>query len=143
MKDEYISISEFAKKAKVSHQAIYKRLDKDLQPWLQVANGKKMLNVKALELFEKEKTATNSTKVATVELLQKTIDILEKELEEKDKQIGEKDHQIAQLHKLFDQEQQLRMVTERKFQLLEQQQGKEDKEGQELTEDKKWWQFWK
>lgn len=142
MKDEYISISEFAKKAKVSHQAIYKRLDKDLQPWLQVANGKKMLNVKALDLFEKEKTATNSIEVATVGLLQKTIDILEKELEEKDKQIGEKDHQIAQLHKLFDQEQQLRMVTERKFQLLEQQE-KEDKEGQELTEDKKWWQFWR
>ena len=75
--------------------------------------------------------------------MQKTIDILEKELEEKDKQISEKDNQIAQLHKLFDQEQQLRMVTERKFQLLEQQQEKEDKEGQELAEDKKWWQFWK
>lgn len=140
MKDEYISVSEFAKKAKVSHQAIYKRLDKDLQPWLQVANGKKMLNIKALELFEETKTATNSTEVATVKLLQKTVDILQKELEEKDRQIREKDHQIAQLHKLFDQEQQLRMVTERKFQLLEQQQEKEDKE---LVEDKKWWQFWK
>ena len=39
MKEEYISISEFAKRAGVSVQAVYKRLDKDIQPWLKELNG--------------------------------------------------------------------------------------------------------
>ena len=48
--------------------------------------------------------------------------------------------QLSESQKLIDQEQQLRMVTERKFQLIEQQQ---DQEEPDTAEDKKWWQFWK
>ena len=96
MKEEFLSISEFAKRAGVSHQAIYKRLDGDLQPWLQVANGKKTLNIKALELFEQDKSATDSTEVATIKLLQKTVDMLQKELDIKNEQIKDLNDRLAE-----------------------------------------------
>lgn len=84
---------------------------------------------------------------AVIELLQKELEHKNEQLREKDRQIREKDKQISEMQaqlsvnqKLIDQEQQLRMVTERKFHLIEQQQ---DQEKQDTEEDKKWWQFWK
>ena len=111
MKEQYISISEFARRAGVSHQAIYKRLDKDLQPWLQVADGKKSLNIKALELFEVEKSATDSTESATIKLLQRTVDMLEKELDLKNKEIEALHARLAESHTLIDNQQRLQAAT--------------------------------
>ena len=79
---------------------------------------------------------------AVIELLRQELEQKNKQLKEKDKQISEKDQQIARLQELIHQEQQLRMVTERKFILLEQQQDQEVPE-QDMSEEKKWWQFWK
>lgn len=95
MKEEYISISEFAKRAGVSVQAVYKRLDKDIQPWLKELNGKKVLNIKALEVFKGEKT---STEVESTEALMRMVSMLEKELEIKNEQIREQSRQISELH---------------------------------------------
>lgn len=98
------------------------------------------------------KTETSSrTKTETVSvlvsMLQKELDSKNEQLQEKDRQIREKDKQIAEMQvqlsvnqKLIDQEQQLRMVTEKKFQLIEQQQEQEEPD---TSEEKKWWQFWK
>lgn len=84
---------------------------------------------------------------AVIELLRKELEQKNEQLKEKDRQIKEKDRQISEMQaqlsvnqKLIDQEQQLRMITERKIQLIEQQQ---DQEESDMTEDKKWWQFWK
>lgn len=77
---------------------------------------------------------------AVLELLRNELEQKNEQLREKDRQIMEKDQQIEQLHKVIDQEQQLRMVTERKFQLIEQQ---KDQEEPDTSEEKKWWQFWK
>ena len=53
--DEYISIAEFAKRAGITPQAVYKQLnnqvDNRLSTYVKVHNGKKRLHVKALELF--------------------------------------------------------------------------------------------
>ena len=66
--------------------------------------------------------------------------------------IKELQAQLSKNQKLIDQEQQLRMVTERKFQLLEQQQKDGNKAFQEeemqqgvseKAEEKHWWKFWK
>lgn len=104
MKDEYISIAEFAKRAGVSHQAIYKRLQLDLQPWLQVEDGKKALNIKALTLFENEKSATGcatmqpvAQPVAGDDLLRKTVEILEEELKTKNRMITELQNENREL----------------------------------------------
>lgn len=155
MNEEYISIAEFAKRAGVSHQAIYKRLDKDLQPWLQVANGKKSLNIKALELFESEKSATDSTEVATIKLLQKSIDLLEKELAIKNEQIKSRDSQIEALserlkesHILLDQQQHLHaanLITEKSTAALDEPRAAdiEPEQPQPTEKKRKPWQFWK
>ncbi len=66
-----------------------------------------------------------------LEQLIKELEVKNEQLSEKDRQIREKDRQIAEMQaqlsknqKLIDQEQQLHMVTERKFQLLEQRRRK-------------------
>lgn len=49
---EYISIADFAERAGVSRQAIYKRLDKDLKTFVDTVDGKKLIDTNALRLFE-------------------------------------------------------------------------------------------
>ncbi len=77
MNDEYISVADFAQKANVSRQAIYKRLDGDLSTYCKVDNGKKLINIKALSLFE----------VNTVNRELTPFDVLAKELDFKNKEI--------------------------------------------------------
>ncbi len=100
MKDEYISISEFAKRAGVSQQAVYKRLDKDLKPWLIIKENKKALNIKALDIFLGK---TDSTEVEKVELLKRTIEVLEKQNETLTKELDIKNGQIESLNKSLDE----------------------------------------
>lgn len=100
MKDEYISISEFAKRAGVSQQAVYKRLDKDLKPWLIIKENKKALNIKALDIFSGK---TDSTEVEKVELLKRTIEVLEKQNETLTKELDIKNGQIESLNKSLDE----------------------------------------
>lgn len=122
MKEEYISISEFAKRANVSHQYIYKRLDKELQPYLQLVEGKKALNIKALQLFNVTEVATNATKVATenqevkdlIELLQEQQKVLKQELDIKNEQIRDLSQSNRQQLQLIDQQQKLQAISEAK-----------------------------
>lgn len=53
MKD-FLSVVEFAAAAGVSKQAIYKRLSKDIAPYVTEQDGKKVISKEALKLFEKE-----------------------------------------------------------------------------------------
>ena len=54
-KDEYISIAEFARRAGVTTQAVYKQLnnqvDNQLTTYVKIVNGKKRLHINALEIF--------------------------------------------------------------------------------------------
>ena len=51
-KDEYISIAEFARRAGVTTQAVYKQLnnqvDNQLTTYVKIVNGKKRLHINAL-----------------------------------------------------------------------------------------------
>ena len=66
------------------------------------------------------------------------IDLLRAELEVLHEQLREKDRQLEKAHQLIEHEQQLRMVTEQKYLMLEQ--GQEEPDS---GTEKKWWQFWK
>lgn len=84
--NEYIGISEFAKRVKVSKQAIYQQLDKKLKPYLIVIDGKKKLNIKAIsEVYDKQSEEID--KEVEQEENNKLIDILTRQLIEKDNQI--------------------------------------------------------
>lgn len=121
-KEEYISISEFSKRANVSHQYIYKRLDKELQPFLKVVAGKKALNIKALQLFNATENETNATIVATenkevrdlIELLQEQQRTLKQELDIKNEQIRDLSQSNRQQLQLIDQQQKLQAISEAK-----------------------------
>lgn len=117
MEKEYISIKEFASRVGVSQQAIYKQLNNKLKKHLTEVEGKKMLDISALKIFEKKQ---NESKVEQ-QLNNKLLDMLQAELEAKDKQ-------IAELQKLLDQEQQLRMVEHKRVLELEQKEQEAAKE---------------
>ncbi|MBQ2141309.1 MAG: hypothetical protein IIT86_00940 [Oscillospiraceae bacterium] len=114
MKDEYISVSEFARRAGVSRQAIQQRLDTSLRDFVKLAQGKKLLNIKGLELFDGVNLAQGFVK-ENVKLAQGSneqndtleqgiLDLLRAELVAKrhhlealEQQLKEKDRQIQAL----------------------------------------------
>lgn len=49
---EYITISEFAKMANISRQAVYKRLDKDLKGYIVRESNKLKINVDAIHMID-------------------------------------------------------------------------------------------
>ena len=53
MAEKYLSVQEFAAAAGVSQQAIYKRLDKSLKPFVKVVDGKKKVSEDGLALYQK------------------------------------------------------------------------------------------
>lgn len=88
---EYLTVKEFAKEVDISVQAVYQRLNKDLKKYFKEIDGKKMINVMAIEIFsfkddvkEVEQDFNNSLTSA----LKDSLKMMEKQLEEKDKQIA-------------------------------------------------------
>lgn len=57
---EYITIPVFADQAGVTRQAVYKRIDKDLQTFVKVVDGRKLLHTNALTLFKQTEQATTA-----------------------------------------------------------------------------------
>lgn len=98
MNNDYITVAEFAERAGISKQRVYQLLNKRLKQFVQVVDGKKMLNIKALEEFSIQGDCSNiqedcsrleQEKDTALELLKTTIEMLQKQLEEKDKTIHE------------------------------------------------------
>lgn len=98
MNDKYITVSEFAKRANISKQRVYQLLNKRLKEFVQEVDGKKMLDIRALESFSIQDTCSSvvqevepdaKQEASALELLKTTIDMLQKQLEEKDRTIHE------------------------------------------------------
>ena len=131
---EYISIADFAERAGVSKQAVYQRLNKSLKAYVKDVDGKKSINIRALEdLYGKDSCSRLEQDIQgefkgveqgidqekEVQLINKLIDTLQDELKSKDEQIREKDLQIKELHNLLDQQQQLTALDRKKIVELE------------------------
>ena len=105
MKDDYISIAEFARIAGVSPAAVYKRVnnkvDNQLLTHIKIVDGKKRINKAALELFNSPGSQpVNNQSSQPVDnqlltILQENMDVLKGEL-------GIKNNQIEQLSKAND-----------------------------------------
>lgn len=137
---QYITVKEFAERAGVSIQSVYKRLnqpDNNLVNYCKLIDNKKMLNIQALQdiyNIEVEKPV-NQIQPEVVQPInqidkpikpdnstEKLIELLEKQLEDKDRQIQrlQEEHEadrkkIDELDKrlftLLDQEQKLRAMA--------------------------------
>ena len=135
MKTEYLSIKDFAEKAGVSQQSLYKRLNKlnnQLNNYIKVVDNQKMIDIRALQdVYGVEvEQPIQPLLQATIESLSKELERKSEELQAKDKQYADlqtiineqlkaKDKQIENLQKLLDQEQQLNAMNQQKISLLE------------------------
>ena len=102
-KDKYISIADFAKQAGVTKQAVYSRQkSQDLNKFIKLENGKKLINTKALEFFNKSSSQSSFNQV------EQGLESTEREyIESLKKQIEELQRDKQELYRLLDQQQQL------------------------------------
>ena len=115
MKNKYISVSEFAKAAGVSKQAVYSRLkSQDLNKFIKLENGKRLINTKALELFNKSSSQSSFNQV------EQDLESTEREyIESLKKQIEELQRDKQELYRLLDQQQQLTAQANATIKLLQ------------------------
>lgn len=102
-KDKYISIADFAEQAGVSKQAVYSRLkSQDLNKFIKLENGKKLISTNALKLFNKSSSQSSFNQV------EQGLESTEREyIESLKKQIEELQRDKQELYRLLDQQQQL------------------------------------
>ena len=114
-KDRYISIANFAKEAGVSKQAVYSRLkSQDLNKFIKLENGKKLINTKALEFFNKSSSQSSFNQV------EQGLESTEREyIESLKKQIEELQRDKQELYRLLDQQQQLTAQANATIKLLQ------------------------
>ena len=131
---EYLTIKEFADIAGVSKQAVYQRLTGTLKPYVNIKDGVKYLNIRALELYKGDdavkKLKKNNQEESNSVQVDSMVELLKRELDEKNKQIDE-------LHKLLEQSQVNLSQAQYRLQLIEDQRNEEPEEKKES-----WWRRW-
>ena len=131
---EYLTIKEFADIAGVSKQAVYQRLTGTLKPYVNIKDGVKYLNIRALELYKGDdavkKLKKNNQEESNIVQVDSMVELLKRELDEKNKQIDE-------LHKLLEQSQVNLSQAQYRLQLIEDQRNEEPEEKKES-----WWKRW-
>lgn len=149
--EQYITVSEFSKRANVTRQYVYQQLDKKLKEFVKVVDNKKMINIKALELFNQGEDC-KVVEQQFSQQLNNQVDSLNKQIESLLDQLKAKDEQIKDLSTMVKQEQALHLATQQKLLLLEQKQEHQEqpKEEEDTQLDqpvesakKQWWKFWK
>lgn len=115
-KKELLTVQQFADAAGVSKQAIYKAINGQLKPFIQIVNGKKMIQRKALsEIYGIEVDQPLTNRVNPLNL---TLQMLQQQLEEKDRQLAAKDKQIEKLSEELAKEREHSRGTTDKLALL-------------------------
>lgn len=122
MKEEYISIAEFAERAGVNRSYIYKLLSTKLSTYCLQVDKQKKLNIKALELFDVDQVDSLVDKKETdgdtlkdlIEILQEQQKVLKQELDIKNEQIRDLSQSNRQQLQLIDQQQKLQAMAEAK-----------------------------
>ena len=133
---EYISIKEFAERAGVSPQAIYKRLnqvDNQLNNYIKPVGNRRMLNIKALQDIygirvdnqnqPVEQPVVNFSQPDQIRLLQDQLNSKDQQLREQAEQEQKKDEQIRMLQEqLIEQDQRHHEQIQTMQELLSQEQ---------------------
>ena len=148
--EQYITVSEFSKRANVTRQYVYQQLDKKLKEFVKVVDNKKMLNIKALELFNQGEDC-KVVEQQFSQQLNNQVDSLNRQIESLLDQLKAQDEQIKDLSTMVKQEQALHLATQQKLLLLEQKQEHQEQPKEEDTQldqpvesaKKQWWKFWK
>ena len=123
-KQEYMTISEFARETGKSRTTVYKYLDSFLSTYVQQdAQGKKVISRAAVKAFESieagkvvqdERTEKRSDEQINGQVGQ-VIEALKEQLRVKDQQLRAKDQQIESLHEILSRQQQLAAMQEQRI----------------------------
>lgn len=123
-KQEYMTISEFARLTGKSRTTVYKYLDSFLSIYVQQdAQGKKVISRAAIKAFESieagkvvqdERTEKRSDEQINGQVGQ-VIEALKEQLRVKDEQLRAKDQQIESLHEILSRQQQLAALQEQRI----------------------------
>lgn len=129
-KQEYISISEFARVTGRSRTTVYKYLDGFLSNYVHDVQGKKVISKAAIEAFKSIDTGKvvqedcpggrtdstdNGTESCSDGQVEQLIEALKEQLRVKDEQIRAKDQQIESLHEILSRQQQLAAIQEQRI----------------------------
>ena len=95
--NNYITVAEFSKRANISKQRVYQLLNKSLKEFVQEVDGKKVIDIKGLELFKDNENNSTLEQAFEQDLNKTLIDTLNTTIELLNKQLAEKDKQIAAL----------------------------------------------
>lgn len=127
-KQEYMTISEFARETGKSRTTVYKYLDSFLSTYVQQdAQGKKVISRAAVKAFESvetgkvvqdERTDRRTEKRSGEQIngqVEKVIEALKEQLRVKDEQLRAKDQQIESLHEILSRQQQLAALQEQRI----------------------------
>ena len=126
-KQEYISISEFARATGRSRTTVYKYLDGFLSTYVQDVQGKKVISRAAVKVFESietgkvvqdERTDERTEKRSDAQVngqVEQVIEALKDQLRVKDEQLRAKDEQIESLHEILSRQQQLSAMQEQRI----------------------------
>lgn len=165
--DEYLSIAEFAKRARVTPRAVYKRINEPVREHdenpcvnhIKMVDGKKRISTAALILFnvnryepvhelvhEQCEPVREQTENQILTILQENMEVLKSELEFKNKQLETKDKQIEDLSKandrLNDRLQEANQLNHQNQILLEQKQQPEPIENEDIPPKSTKKHFW-
>lgn len=152
--NQYLSIKDFAQAAGVSVQSVYKRLNQvenSLNQYLNLIDGKKMLDIKALkdvygieveqpvEQPLNRNSQPDSTRDTAIKALSQQLEVLQDQIKSKDQQIEELNQRLKESMQLLDQQQKLTAIAEQKVMMLEQQSTDQEEDPKEPESKKSWW----
>lgn len=149
LSNNYIKVKEFAEKAGVSSQAIYKQLNNKLVNYTIKDGRTTKVDIKALwEIYKMEEYNPDATDRTTSWSTKSTeneqvANITQEYIQTLKDQLLAKDEQIAQLQKQLDQEQQLRLLESQNHQLALQEhiEQQEKKEKEQEPKGHRWFFF--
>lgn len=102
MSKDMLTVSEVAEQVGVSKQAVYQRLNKDLNKYVKIVDSKKMLDISVLSEFvlkqveQANSKELNNDLTSTLNTLNSVIDTLRQQLLVKDTQIKDLNNRLEQ-----------------------------------------------
>ena len=132
--NNYITVAEFSKRANVSKQRVYQLLNKSLKEFVKEVDGKKVIDIKGLELFKDNENNSSIEQAFEQDLnkslivtLNATIEVLQKQLEEKDRQIAELTEIVKTQSQSINADNHARLADKLKIESSEQKEEREKK----------------
>ena len=134
MSNNYIPVSEFATRANITKQRVYQLLNKSLKEFVKEVDGKKVIDIKGLELFKDnennsrlEQAFEQDLNKTLIDTLKTTIEVLQKQLEEKDRQIAELTEIVKTQSQSINADNHARLADKLKIESSEQKEEREKK----------------